>query len=182
MQLPRLLLASAALLGALFISGSASSVTRDGNALQATSFKLTEANKAAEVLLTVSPEAKEKIKDNLKFDPEELRKHVERALSAYAVLDAGRKGQLPVVEVIVTSVRVRSNFSAVMWGAMAGADNISGDIVIKDATGKTLDTFHVSASYALGGLAGGQDGARMGWMYEEFAKQAVQEITGVKKS
>ena len=121
------------------------------------------------------------MKDNLKFDHEELRKHVERALTAYSIMDTSRKGELPVVEIVVTSVRVRSNFSAVMWGAMAGADNISGDIVIRDVAGEQLDSFHVSASYALGGLAGGQDNARMGWLYEAFAKRAVEEITGTKR-
>ena len=106
---------------------------------------------------------------------------MERALTAYSVIDASRKGELPTVEIVVTSVRVRSNFSAVAFGFMAGGDNISGDIVLRDTAGRELDQFHVSATYALGGLAGGQDGARMGWLYEEFAKQAVKEITGIKK-
>ena len=33
-----------------------------------------------------------------------------------------------------------------------------------------------SAAYALGGLAGGQDEARMNWLYEEFAKLTVAEV------
>ncbi|MBI3044616.1 MAG: hypothetical protein HYY78_17500 [Betaproteobacteria bacterium] len=43
---------------------------------------------------------------------------------------------------------------------------------------KLLNQFEVSASYALGGLAGGQDEARMGWLYEEFAKLTLKELTG----
>lgn len=169
------------LLSVLWFSGCASSVSRDG-ATTAMSYKLSTEKKAAEVTIEISPEAQEKIKDNLKFDKEELRKHLERALTAYSLLDAGQKGQLPTVEILVTSVRVRSNFSAVAFGFMAGGDNISGDILLKDPAGKVIDRFHVSATYALGGLAGGQDSARMGWLYEEFAKQAMQEVAGIKKT
>lgn len=177
---PQLICVAVALLAAAAFTGCASSVTRDPTT-QPSGFRLSSVNPVAEVTVTLSPEAQEKLKDNLKFDPEELRKHVERALAGSALLDASQKGQLPVVEVMVTSIRVRSNFSAVMWGAMAGRDNIQGDVIVRDTAGKILDRFKVSASYALGGLAGGQDSARMGWMYEEFAKQAVQEMTGIKK-
>jgi hypothetical protein len=41
-----------------------------------------------------------------------------------------------------------------------------------------LNSFEVSASYALGGLAGGQDDARLSWLYEKFAELASKEITG----
>lgn len=179
MQLPRLILASGALLGALFFTGCVSSVNRAPGSTTS-NYRLSRDKKAAEVQISISPEAQNKIKDNLKFDQEELRKHLERALAAYSLLDAGQKGTLPTVEILVTSVRVRSNFSAVAFGFVAGGDNISGDILIKDTAGTVLDRFQVSATYALGGLAGGQDSARMGWLYEEFAKQAVQEMTGLK--
>lgn len=180
MNIPKTCLLLGVLAGALTFSGCASSVSRTTPAAAAT-YRVSAEHPAGSVTIVISPEAREKIKDNLKFDQEELRKHVERALSAYSVLDANRKGELPVVEVLVTSVRVRSNFSAVAFGFMAGGDNISGDIVIRDAAGKEQDRFHVSATYALGGLAGGMDEARMGWLYETFAKQAVQEVTGIKK-
>lgn len=174
-----MILTCGALLGALFFTGCASSVNRaPGSA--SSGYRLSTDKKAAEVRISLSPEAQSKVKDNLKFDQEELRKHLERALTAYSLIDANQKGALPTVEILVTSVRVRSNFSAVAFGFMAGGDNISGDILIKDSSGAVLDRFQVSATYALGGLAGGQDGARMGWLYEEFAKQAVQEMTGLK--
>jgi glucose dehydrogenase len=76
----------------------------------------------------------------------------------------------------VSNIRVRSNFSAVMWGFMAGNDTITGDIIIKDQNGEVLDQFEVSAAYALGGLAGGQDDARMGWLYESFAEETLKEL------
>jgi uncharacterized protein DUF4410 len=75
--------------------------------------------------------------------------------------------------ILVKDMRVRSNFSAVIWGFMAGSDSVSADIVLRDPAGKELDRFEVSASYALGG----QDDARMGWLYEKFAEETVQELT-----
>lgn len=181
LTLGKYLLAGMAAVAIISFSGCASSVTRDVTT-GPTGYKLSSEKKASEVKIAISPAAKEKLKDNLKFDQEKLRTHVERALAAYSVLDASRKGELPLVEVLVTSMRVRSNFSAVAFGVMAGGDNISGDILIRDASGKVLDQFHVSATYALGGLAGGQDEARMGWLYEAFAKKVVEEITGTKKN
>jgi hypothetical protein len=163
----------------LFFGGCASGVTRPA-AAQAGGYKLSEERKAGAVSVSLSDAAKEKLKDNLKFDHEALRKHVEKALEASSVLDIAKREELPRIEIVVTDMRVRSNFSAVMWGAMAGADSIKGDIVMKDLTGKELDRFHVSASYALGGLAGGQDSARMDWLYEAFAKETLKELTGKK--
>jgi hypothetical protein len=129
----------------------------------------------ASVSLSLTPDAKAKAVDNLKFNPDRLLDHVRRALEAKSMIGANDK-PLPKLEVVVKSMRVRSNFSAVMWGFMAGADSIDGDIVLTDASGKEVDRFSVSASYALGGLAGGQDDARMGWLYESFAEETVKEL------
>ena len=82
----------------------------------------------------------------------------------------------PELEIRIKGVRVRSNFSAVMWGFMAGSDYITADVVLKDAGGKEIDKYEVSVSYALGGLAGGQDSARMGWLYEKFAEETIKEL------
>ncbi len=47
---------------------------------------------------------------------------------------------------------------------------------MKNAAGAEIDRFEVGASYALGGLAGGQDSARMGWLYEKFAEETINEL------
>lgn len=88
---------------------------------------------------------------------------------------------LPGVEVTVTAVRVRSNFSAIMFGFMAGDDHIDGDVVVRAPDKRELQRFSISTSYALGGLAGGQDGARMDWLYESFAERLAEELTGKTK-
>ena len=126
--------------------------------------------------LVMTESGKNSIRDNLKFDPKILKDHVKRALSANSLLVEDLGGRLPQILVEIKDVRVRSNFSAVMWGVMAGNDHITGDIVIQNNNGSELDRFEVSVSYALGGLAGGMDSARMGWLYETFAEETVKEL------
>jgi len=82
------------------------------------------------------------------------------------------------IEIELTSIRARSNFTAVLFGFMAGDDHVDGDVVVRGADGKVLQQFSVSASYALGGLAGGQDSVRMDWLYESFAENMTNELTG----
>jgi hypothetical protein len=165
----------------LFYGGCASGVTRPTDAAAA-GYRLADGKKVSEVRISVLSAVRDKLKDSLKFDDESLRRHVEQALIGYSVFDASKKGTLPVVEILVTNVRVRSTFNAVMWGFMAGSDSIDGDVVIKDPSGHELDHFSVSASYALGGFAGGQDSMRMDWLYEAFAKETVKELTGLSSS
>jgi hypothetical protein len=134
-------------------------------------------NPIGNIELTLTQEGKAALTDNLKFDPEELKDHVERALYASSLLDTNGKANLLTLMVEVKDIRVRSNFSAVMWGFMAGDDHIVGDIVVKATDGLEMDRFEVSSSYALGGFAGGQDSSRMGWLYEAFAEETIKELT-----
>ena len=150
---------------------------RPVNAPVSSRVSLSAINQVASVALTLTDEAKKKSAENLKFNPDELLSHVKRALEASSLLNASPDQVRPNLEIQLKDVRVRSNFSAVMWGFMAGADLIKADIVIRDQTGRELDRFEVSTSYALGGLAGGQDAARMGWLYESFAEETVKELT-----
>jgi hypothetical protein len=127
------------------------------------------------VSLALSEDAKKLVADNAKFNPDALRSTVERLLQAQNLVKADATQTL---DIEITSFRVRSNFSAVMFGFMAGSDNVEGVVTIKDAAGQVVKRALVKASYALGGFGGGQDEARMGWLYEEFAKHALAEVTG----
>lgn len=165
---------------AFVLAGCASGVTRTPSAL-AERMNAPAYSQFASVSLSMSAEAKEKALDNLKFNQDELLSYIKRALDSRSLISASDSNQLPRLEVVVKDMRVRSNFSAIMWGFMAGSDLIDGDIVLTDASGKELDRFEVSASYALGGLAGGQDSTRMSWLYEKFAEETVKELTKQQK-
>jgi hypothetical protein len=172
-------------LGASILAGCASSVSRNGPpgaAAPTPAARTLDGKPAQEVTLTMSADAKALLADNLKFDQNRLLDTVKRALAARNLLaTAGDAPPLPDnarnVEILVKDFRARSNFTAVMFGFMAGADSVTGDVIVKDGTGKELSRFQVSASYALGGLAGGQDEARMGWLYEKFAELTLNELT-----
>jgi hypothetical protein len=63
-----------------------------------------------------------------------------------------------------------------MWGFMAGADSLGANVLLKDGAGKTLDAAEVGVSYALGGIGGGDDNARMSWLYEKFTEETLKEL------
>ncbi len=165
---------------AFILAGCASGVTRAPSA-SAERVSAPAYSQFASVSLSMSAEAKEKALDNLKFNQDELFSYIKRALDSRSLISASRDNQLPRIEVVVKDMRVRSNFSAIMWGFMAGSDSIEGEIVLTDAAGKELDRFVVSTSYALGGIAGGQDSTRMSWLYEKFAEETVRELSKQQK-
>ncbi|MCB1800582.1 MAG: DUF4410 domain-containing protein [Gammaproteobacteria bacterium] len=173
----RILIAALALTVAY---GCSSGVKREPIAQQTKPASTQAVDKLSSVSISLTEEAKGKVADNLKFDKEELLSHVKRALDAHAMLLSEPHESAPGMEIEVKDFRVRTNFSAVMWGFMAGSDSITGDVVLKDSLGGEVDRFEVSVSYALGGLAGGQDGTRMSWLYEKFAEETLKELNGKK--
>lgn len=67
-----------------------------------------------------------------------------------------------------------------MLGLFAGADNISGNVRVLDPAGKSLRSFEVTASYAFGGLGGGQDSIRLNYLYEKFAELTRDQLRDQK--
>jgi hypothetical protein len=170
---------------ALAMVGCASGVKRADGQKTAT-FKPSAEAPIGQINVSATPDAIAKIEAaKKKFSAELLKGSIQQALNAERMLAQGGQGGLSM-DVVVTRVRVRSTFNAIMWGAMSGNDAVEGDVVVKDATGKVLDRFSVTASYALGGFAGGQDATRTGWLYEAFAKEVVgqykAETTGGAKT
>jgi hypothetical protein len=123
--------------------------------------------KVSSIQSRVSPGAKEQLPDNIKFDLNVLNSTIERAVSSANLRDSAAANTL---DVEVTNVYIRGTFSAVMFGLFAGADNITGNVRILDPNGKALRSFDVTASYAFGGAAGGQDSIRINYLYEKFAE------------
>jgi hypothetical protein len=129
------------------------------------------------VNLTMSDDARRLVASgNGIFNQDALRGQIERQLQARMLIKGDATQTL---NVHINSFRVRSSFNAIMFGFMAGSDKIDGTITVNDASGNVLKQANVTASWALGGLAGGQDASRMTWLYEEFAKHAAAELSGV---
>jgi hypothetical protein len=163
---------AAALLAVSMLGGCASGVTRpDGQKTGV--FKPSAEFPIAKVTVATTDEARAKLKNNFKFSQDQMRSTIEQALVSNQMFSAQHGQNGFNMDVLVTRIRVRSTFNAVMWGAMAGNDAVEGEVTVKDSVGKTLDKFSVKASYALGGFAGGQDSMRTGWLYEAFAKEVI---------
>ncbi len=118
------------------------------------------------------------------FDPARLKEAIRYSLDFDHMF--ARPGQSGLtMDVVVTRVRVRSEGNAIWWGPMAGNDAVDGEVVVKDVTGKVLDKFAVKVTYAFGGLAGGDDDTRVGYLYDAFADEVVgqyKETAGGSKS
>ena len=172
----------AVLLLAGVLGGCASGVKRAEDTAKRQAYFSSGGVVARDVTLTLDKNAQAQLADNLKFDRDKLLSTVKQALNSKGLLAKSPDPALPGIEIVITDIRVRSNFSAVMFGFMAGSDRIVGDVIARDAAGKELQRFTVSASYALGGIAGGQDETRMGWLYESFTKEFIKEITGAENN
>jgi len=164
-------------LGTLVIlGGCASGVTRTDSRAGSV-FKPTADIPINQVNVSMTEDVRTHLKDNNKFNPDELRGKIQNTLAINKLYNAQQPASI-TLDVVVTRVRVRSTFNAIMWGAMAGNDAIEGTVTVKDASGKVIDNFGVNTSYALGGFAGGQDGSRIGWLDEAFAKQVLAQFDG----
>jgi hypothetical protein len=167
---------------ALSLSACASDVIRSADSgLAKPQFAVGQGKQAGNIAVALTEDAQKQAADNLKFNHETLLATVRRALEGNKVLAKDGDPALPRVDILVTDVRVRSNFSAIMFGFMAGDDRIKGDVIVRAPNGTALQQFTISTSYALGGIAGGQDSARMDWLYEAFAKRVLEELTGQPK-
>ena len=128
------------------------------------------------VTVQMSPQAKKELPDNLDFDAKTFEAELTKVMDAGQLLQSGSDSR---VLVTVKDIRSRSTLNAVLWGFMAGDDHVVGDVTLLGAGDRPLHKFEVSASYALGGLAGGTD-TRMGWLYRRFAELTMQELKGAK--
>jgi hypothetical protein len=173
MTIPGFFLAAFVALG---IAGCASEVRRDQGAGPPSA--VLGDPKVASVKVYLNDDAQKLLADNIKFNPDALRGMLQRTLEARQLIVTESPNRL---EVEITDLRVRSNVAAVLFGFMAGSDLVKGNVYVIGKEGKPLTKFEVSASYALGGLAGGQDETRTSWLYEEFAKLTVNELIGENK-
>lgn len=169
------MLATAVLITTL--AGCAASVKKESGENSEPYFRTVDRHAAA-VTLSLTPPVESKLDANKNFSRDEFLKVVKQTLEVKGILGNANEPSMPSIDVVVTELRSRSTFAAVMFGFLAGNDSITGDVTVRDSAGEPLQRFSISASYALGGFAGGQENARMGWLYQKFADLAVAELTG----
>ena len=112
------------------------------------------------------------------FDESKLRGMIREALVTNDILSPAPDPTRPTVEIMVTAIKIRSTGAAIMLGFFAGDDHINGKVIVRAPDQSVLQEFVVESSYALGGLAGGQESVRMDWLYESFAEHVAAELSG----
>ena len=127
------------------------------------------------VAITYSPSGADDLKDNAGFEQSKLLTSIDQHLTSKQLLEtsAPRGDSL---EIQITAVRYRSTFNAVMWGFMAGSDNVRGEVYLRDPSGKLLSHFEVYAMYALGGLGAGWKGERWSYLYNKFGDAVADNL------
>ena len=129
-----------------------------------------------QVVASLSPDAAKQQVDNPQFNREELALRLRHRLEAKGLTAPSATHR---VEIVVTDIRVRGAFAAIVLGFMAGDDHVTGRVRVLDPAGRALRSFEIHATYAFGGVAGGQDGVRMNWMYDKFSELAAAELEKV---
>jgi Domain of unknown function (DUF4410) len=161
----------ALVLVAMLIVGCAGTVQRDSNA---GSKRIADAT-YSDVKVSLTDSARALQADNVQFNVRDLSDYIRRRLEASNVL---RQDGTHRVEVVIESFRVRSAAAAVLFGVMAGTDNIEGQVKVFNAAGRQVHGYTINTSYGLGGWAGGADGTRMSWLYDKFSELTVAELIG----
>ena len=155
----------------VLIAGCAGTVQRDSNS---GAKRITDAT-YSDVKVSLSDSARALQTNNIQFNIRELSDYIRRRLDASSVL---RQDGTHRVEVLIENFRVRSTAAAVLFGVMAGTDNIEGQVRIFNAAGRQVHGYTINTSYGLGGWAGGADGTRMSWLYDKFSELTVAELIG----
>ncbi len=161
----------ALILMALWLTGCSGTIQRESTS----GARRLEGATYQNVSVVLADEARKLQADNTQFSARELSDYVRRRLDATNLIRTDGRYR---VEITIESFRVRSAAAAVLLGIMAGTDSIDGYIRVLDASGKSVHGYKINASYGLGGLAGGQDGMRMNWLYDKFSELTVAELAG----
>jgi hypothetical protein len=153
------------------LAGCASQVTRQPEAT--TTVEPVRALTSFEIEISPASKAAMADAETQKFDLVVFRGVIQRTLDAAKLVSPDGDFKLTVT---IDQLRIRSTFNAVMWGFMAGTDQLDGTATVARLDGRPAGSFKVGTSYGLGGFAGGQDSSRVAWLYEEFAKVLTQEL------
>ena len=82
------------------------------------------------VSVSLSEEMKGKLSDNLTFNTDEFKNTVKNAFEGSGLRSPPPRNIL--INILLTDIRVRSVFNAVMFGFMAGDDHLVGTVTITD--------------------------------------------------
>ena len=124
--------------------------------------------------VTLNSNAQSKLADNQNFSRDRLYERINSTLSNSQYLQIQQINSSLTMDIVITDLRVRSGVTAIMFGFLAGADSITGQVYVKDGD-KVIDNFEVDITFAMGGVMGDTD-TRMAWMYDSFSYKILEEL------
>jgi hypothetical protein len=160
---------------AIFILTECSStVSRQAGQSRPAQTIITPSNPLGNIVITYSEDAQKKLSDNTAFSDKDLKLQLQKTLSAAKLLSNNVDPKQPTLFVNVTNIRVRSITNRMMLGFLSGSDYVEGDVTVKDASGKTLDTFKISTDHYESFTVGTTN--VLSWIYETFAGDTLKEL------
>jgi hypothetical protein len=158
----------------LVINGCSSTVSRQAGNNKPEQAVITPNNPLGNIVITYTSEAQKKLSDNSAFSGQDLKNQIQKTLLSAKLITANVDPKQPTLYVEVTNIRIRSIASRMMLGFMSGADYVSGNVTVKDVSGKTLDTFNISTDHYESFVVGTTN--VLSWIYETFANDTLKEL------
>ena len=157
-----------------YLVGCSSNVRRDNDAPAVYQYS---GAKYGKVSTAMSPEIAADADKAARFQELKLEEAIVTQLKEKNLYDEKSEN---IVDVVVNALSVRNAATAIMFGFMAGSDNMEGVVTLKASDGKVLNKFTIDASYALGGFGGGQNTARLGYLSRTFGDLTAKTILDKK--
>lgn len=161
----------------IFLSGCQSFVKLHDDAHKAQQL-ITQANPLSDMTVVMTPEAQKKLDEGGKgFSMEKLLVVLRQRLEEKQLLDP-KSANGGVAEMVIKDIHIRHAAAAVMLGFFAGADSVSGDLLIygKDRTKNAGISF--SYPMVLGGWAVADQERRFNFMYGGLAEKLESTLLG----
>jgi hypothetical protein len=137
------------------------------------------------VYIIVSPQAKDQIAKDTRFDAQKLLAAVENELQARrllvaadATIGSGASANRRM-EIDVDAFSTRASSNAVIFGYALGSGELAADIRLRDAEGRQISGFPVQAKARLATRPAEQDPNPLGNLYHRFAVLTADRLAGV---
>ena len=130
--------------------------------------------------MTFTPDAKEKIGADPRFNQEALLAAINGELRSHDLIDDS--GDAPAdhtIDIVIDDFVTRPSSNAVVFGYVLSNATLTGNVELHDATGRELGGFRIKADSHLSAPVNGEQAQPLRPLYRRFADLTVSKLTGV---
>jgi hypothetical protein len=130
--------------------------------------------------ISFTPDAKEKIDADPRFNREALLATINGELRSHDLIDEG--GDAPAdhtIDIVIDDFVTRPATNAVLLGYVFSNATLAGNIEVRDAAGRRLSLYEIKADSRLAAPANGEQAQPLHSLYRRFADLTVSKLTGV---